>query len=137
MLRKHPARMAGIALAAAAVLAAADLLPDRMTEVSRSVEEVRGRKFTRTVPASRLDKAEARRVLRGKISEGLPVPVEEYFRSLVAIGLIEDSPGFSTPSSISTLRRSSRSTTRIPAASTSSRAPRGWRGAIPRTSRRA
>ena len=92
MLRKHPARMAGIALAAAAVLVAADLLPDRMTEVSRSVEEVRGRKFTRTVPASRLDKAEARRVLRGKISEGLPVPVEEYFRSLVAIGLIEDSP---------------------------------------------
>jgi len=92
MLGKKPARMAGILLAAAAVLAAADLLPERMAQVSRSVEEVRGRKFTRAVPASRLDKAEARRVLRGKISEGLPVPVDEYFRSLVAIGLIEDSP---------------------------------------------
>ncbi len=84
--------MAGIALAAAAALAAADLLPDRLAQVSRSVEEVRGRRFARAVPASRLEKAEARRVLRGKISEGLPVPVDEYFRSLVAIGLIEDSP---------------------------------------------
>ena len=84
--------MAGIALAAAAALAGADLLPERMAQVSRSVEEVRGRKFTRTVPASRLDKAEARRLLRAKISEGLPVPVEEYFRSLVALGLIEESP---------------------------------------------
>ncbi len=92
MLRKRPARLAGIALAAAAALAASDLLPDRMAEVSRSVEEVRGRKFARAVPASRMDKAEARRVLRGKVSEGLPVPVDEYFRSLVALGLIEDTP---------------------------------------------
>ncbi len=70
---KRPARLAGIALAAAAVLAAADLLPERMAQVSRSVEEVRGRRFSRAVPASRIDKAEARRVLRAKISEGLPV----------------------------------------------------------------
>lgn len=92
MLRKWPARLAGIALAAAAVLAGADLLPERMAEVSRSVEEVRGRKFARTVPASRMDKAELRRVLRAKIADGLPAPFDEYFRSLVAVGLIEDAP---------------------------------------------
>ncbi len=92
MLGKRSARVAGIALAAAAMLAAADLLPERMAEVSRSVEEVRGKKFARAVPASRLDKAEARRILRDKITEGLPVPADEYFRSLGALGLIEDSP---------------------------------------------
>jgi hypothetical protein len=92
MLRKRPVRAAGIALAAACLAGFADLLPDQMAEVSRSVEEVRGRRFTRPVPASEIDAAEARRVLRAKILEGLPVPPEEAFRSLAAIGLIEDSP---------------------------------------------
>ncbi len=92
MLRKRPLRAAGIALAAACLAGFADLLPDRMAEVSRSVEEVRGRRFSRAVPASEIDAAEARRVLRAKILEGLPAPPEETFRSLAAIGLIEDSP---------------------------------------------
>ncbi len=83
---------AGIALAAAVLAGFTDLLPGRMAEVSRSVEEVRGRQFARAVPASEIDKAEARRILRDKIGEGLPAPHEETFRSLAAIGLIEDSP---------------------------------------------
>ncbi len=86
------AAAAVLGLAAGALLGLADLLPDRMAEVSRSVEEVRGRRFSRSVPASEIDAAEARRVLRGKILEGLPAPPEETFRSLAAIGLIEDSP---------------------------------------------
>ncbi len=92
MLRKRPLRAAGIALAAGCLAGFADLLPDQMAEVSRSVEEVRGRRFSRAVPASEIDAAEARRVLRAKILEGLPAPPEETFRSLAAVGLIEDSP---------------------------------------------
>ena len=99
MPQKSPLRAAGMAvaaallgLAAAGLAGSADLVPDRMAEVSRSVEEVRGRKFSRPVPASEIDVPEARRVLREKILEGLPAPPDEAFRSLAAIGLIEDSP---------------------------------------------
>jgi hypothetical protein len=93
MRRKRLLRAAGFALAAVVLAGFADLLPDRMAEVSRSVEEVRGRRFSRPVPASEIDAAEARRVLRAKILEGLPAPPEETFRSLAAVGLIDDSPG--------------------------------------------
>jgi hypothetical protein len=92
MPRKRWLRAAGTVLAAACLAGFADLLPDRMAEVSRSVEEVRGRRFSRSVPASEIDGAEVRRVLREKILEGLPAPPEETFRSLAAIGLIENSP---------------------------------------------
>jgi hypothetical protein len=92
MLRNRPLRAAGIALAAACFAGFADLLPDRMAEVSRSVEQIRGRRFSRPVPASEIDATEVRRVLRVKILEGLPAPPEETFRSLAAVGLIEDSP---------------------------------------------
>jgi hypothetical protein len=108
MPRKRPLRRAGtvvtanavrtlaaaavLALAAAGVAGFADLLPDRMADVSRSVEEIRGRRFSRPVPASEIDPAEARRVLRAKILDGLPAPPDETFGSLAAIGLIEDSP---------------------------------------------
>jgi hypothetical protein len=78
--------------AAAALAGFADLPTDRMAEISRSVEEVRGRRFSRPVPASEMDAAEVRRVLRAKILEALPAPPDETFRSLAAIGLIEDSP---------------------------------------------
>ena len=93
MRRKRLLGAAGCALAAVVLAGFADLLPDQMAEVSRSVEEVRGRRFSRPVPASEIDAAEARRVLRAKIVEGLPAPPEEAFRSLAAVGLIEDSPG--------------------------------------------
>jgi len=92
MLRKRLFRVAGIAFLAVAAAGFADLLPDRMAEVSRSVEEVRGHKFARPVPATKLDKAEARRILREKIVEGLPVPPEEAFASYAALGFIENSP---------------------------------------------
>lgn len=98
MLGKRLLCAVGIALAGAAVRAAgaaasgADLVPERMAQVSRSVEQVRGRKFARAVPASRIDKAELRRVLTAKIAEGLPTGLDEYFRTLAAVGLIELSP---------------------------------------------
>src|SRR5262245_13959844 len=92
MLRGRRLRAAGIVLAAAGLVGFTDLLPNKLAEVSRQVEEVRGRRFQRAVPASEIDAAEARRVLRAKILEGLPAPPDEAFRSLAAIGLIEDSP---------------------------------------------
>jgi hypothetical protein len=93
VLRKPRIRAGGIALSAALLLGFTDLLPDRVAEFSRRVEEVRGRKFSRAVPASELDKADLRRVLRSKLTEQLPVPAEEYFRSLVSLGLIDEAPG--------------------------------------------
>ena len=86
------AAAAVLGFAAAGLAGLPDLLPDLMAEVSRSVEEIRGRRFSRPVPASEIDAREVRRVLREKIVEGLPAPPEELFRSLAAIGLIEDSP---------------------------------------------
>lgn len=92
MLRKRLLCAAGIAAAAAFGAGRADLLPDRVAEASKAVEEVRGRKFARPVPASEIDLAEARRVLRVKILEGLPASPEDCFRSLAALGLIENTP---------------------------------------------
>ena len=91
MRLKSPLAAAGALLAAAVLLAAPELLPDTIAEFSRQVEEVRGRKFLRSVPAFEIDLPEARRVLRQKIVEGLPAPPDEAFRSLAAIGLIDDS----------------------------------------------
>ena len=79
-------------LAAVLAAAAADLLPERMADVSRQVEEVRGRRFQRAVPASELDPEELKRILRAKISEGVPASPEDYMASLVAIGLIDPAP---------------------------------------------
>jgi len=93
MAAKRPFGALVLALGASGLLAATDLLPDRVSEVSRQVEQVRGRKFERPVPASEIDTAEARRMLREKIAEGLPTPIDEYLRSLVVLGLIDDSPG--------------------------------------------
>jgi hypothetical protein len=93
MAAKRPFGALVLALGASGLLAATDLLPERVSEVSRQVEQVRGRKFERPVPASEIDTAEARRMLREKIAEGLPTPIDEYLRSLVVLGLIDDSPG--------------------------------------------
>jgi hypothetical protein len=57
------------------------------------VEQVRGRKFSRSVPASELDKAELRKVLHSKLSEQLPVPADEYFHTLSSLGLIDEQKG--------------------------------------------
>ena len=95
VLRKRRLQAAGIALSAALLMGFTDLLPDRVAEYSRRVEEVRGRKFSRPVMASEIDKAQLRRVLRAKLAEGLPASPEEYFRTLSALGLIDETPGLS------------------------------------------
>lgn len=93
MAAKRPIGALVLALGASGLLAATDLLPDRISEVSRQVEEIRGRKFERPVPASEIEVGEMRRVLREKISDGLPTSIDDYLRSLVVLGLIDDSPG--------------------------------------------
>jgi hypothetical protein len=93
MPRKALVTAGFLALAASLAPAATDLVPQRVAEVSRQVEQVRGRQFARPVPATEVDAAEARRILRGKILEALPATAEEYLRSLRVLGLIEDSPG--------------------------------------------
>ena len=92
MRPKSLAAAAGLALGAALLPAATDLLPERISAVSRQVEEVRGRKFDRTVPATEIDMAEARKLLRAKIDEGFPAPVDQALRSLVVLGLIDETP---------------------------------------------
>ena len=92
MRRKTRLGAAGAAVSALLLLGFTDYLPDRIAEYSRKVEQVRGRKFSRTVQASELDKAELRNVLRSKLSEQLPVPADEYFRTLSSLGLIDEQP---------------------------------------------
>ena len=93
VLSKRLLRRAGIALAAVALAGFTDLLPERMAEIQKQVEQVRGRRFSKPVPASEIDAAELKRVLRAKLTEALPAPEAEYFRTLSSLGLIEDSPG--------------------------------------------
>ena len=92
MLGKRLLGGAGIALAAVLAAAAADLLPDRMAEVSKQVEEVRGKRFQRSVPASELQPDELRRILRSKIQDGVPAAPDDYISSLVAVGLVDPAP---------------------------------------------
>jgi hypothetical protein len=92
MRPKRLAAAVGLALGAALLPASTDLVPARISEVSRQVEEVRGRKFERAVPASEIDMAEARKLLRAKIAEGFPAPAEEALRSLIVLGLIDEAP---------------------------------------------
>jgi hypothetical protein len=93
MPRKGLVTAGFLALAASLSPAATDLVPQRIADVSRQVEEVRGRKFDRPVPATEIDSAEARRILRGKILEALPASADEYLRSLHVLGLIGEAPG--------------------------------------------
>ena len=84
--------LAGAALAALAAVGATALLPARVDQVARSVEEVRGRRFQRAVPASEIDLPELKKVLRGKLVEAFPVSPEDTLRTLSAFGLIPDTP---------------------------------------------
>ncbi|MGH9398857.1 MAG: hypothetical protein ACRD00_00705 [Thermoanaerobaculia bacterium] len=87
------ARAAALFLPAALlVMGATALLPARVDEVARAVEQVRGRKFERAVPASEMDQAELRKVLRAKLAEGFPASPEDTLRTLVVLGLVEDAP---------------------------------------------
>ena len=73
-------------------MGATALLPARIDAIAREVERVRGRKFERSVPASEINQAELRRVLRAKLAEGFPAPPEDTLRTLVALGLMEEAP---------------------------------------------
>jgi hypothetical protein len=85
-------RLAALALAAVAVLGATALLPARVEQVAREVEKVRGRRFERAVPASEIEIKELKKVLRSKIAESFPAPPEDTLRTLVALGLIDETP---------------------------------------------
>jgi hypothetical protein len=88
-------RRFGVVIAiAAAVLAlgATALLPARVEQVARSVEEVRGRRFQRPVPASEIDTPELKKVLRSKLVEAFPVSPELTLQTLSAFGLIPETP---------------------------------------------
>jgi hypothetical protein len=63
---------------------------DRVAEARKTVEEVRGRAFRRPVPSETVGPEKLRELLSRKLSEGLVVPPERYFRSLSAIGAIAD-----------------------------------------------
>lgn len=89
---KIPRRLAALALAAVAVLGATALLPARVEQVAREVEKVRGRRFERAVPASEIEMKELKKVLRSKIAESFPAPPEDTLRTLVALGLIDETP---------------------------------------------
>jgi hypothetical protein len=90
MRRTRP--LALLALAAFAALGATALLPARVEHVARAVEEVRGRRFSRSVPASEIEGGELKRVLRAKLAESFPAPPADTMRTLVAFGLIDETP---------------------------------------------
>jgi hypothetical protein len=75
-----------------ATLGATALLPARVAQVAREVEKVRGRRFERAVPASEIDAAELKKVLRSKVAESFPASPDDTLRTLVALGLIEETP---------------------------------------------
>jgi hypothetical protein len=63
-----------------------------IADSARRVEEIRGRRFSRSVPAAEIDTKELERVLREKLAEGLPAPPRETLRTLAALGFVEDAP---------------------------------------------
>ncbi len=84
---------AGVGVAARAAAAGpATLLPAKIDTVARAVEQVRGRRFERAVPASEIDGSELKRVLRTKLFEGFPASPEDTLRTLVAMGFIDETP---------------------------------------------
>ena len=90
----HVSRRLLLPLAASGLLAlgATALLPARVEQVARTVEQVRGRRFERPVPASEIDPVELKRVLRSKIAEAFPASPEDTLKTLVALGLIDETP---------------------------------------------
>jgi hypothetical protein len=87
-------RLAAVFLGLVSVLlcGASTLLPARIREVSRLVENVRGRRFDAPVPASEIDPAALRGFLKRKLAESFPASPEETLRSLEVLGLIDRTP---------------------------------------------
>ena len=69
-----------------------DLLPAKVAQYAQAVESVRGHKFDRAVPATEIDAGKLKETLRAKLAESFPASPEETKRTLVAIGMIEDTP---------------------------------------------
>ena len=78
------------ALLSMAGAASPPAVSDRVAEARKTVEEVRGRTFRRPVPSETVGPEKLRTLLSRKLSEGLVVAPEAYFRSLAAIGAISD-----------------------------------------------
>jgi len=91
---KHTRRLTALLLAALGGLAlgATDLLPAKVAEFAKVVEAVRGHKFDRAVPAGEIDSQELKTTLKEKLAESFPAPLEDTRRTLIAIGLIDDTP---------------------------------------------
>lgn len=85
-------RALALALAVLATAGATPVLTTRVEEVARAVEKVRGRRFQRQVPASEIDMAELRKVLRSKLVEGFPASQDDTIRTLAAVGFIDEAP---------------------------------------------
>jgi len=79
------------ALLCTAGTAAPPGVAERVAEARKTVESVRGRAFRRAVPSATVGPAKLRALLSQKLSEGLVVPPDDYFRSLAAIGAISES----------------------------------------------
>jgi hypothetical protein len=81
-----------LGITAVLLLGASTLLPAKIREVSRLVEDVRGRRFDGAVPASEIDSSALRKFLRTKLADSFPAPPEETLSSLVVLGLIDRTP---------------------------------------------
>ena len=71
---------------------ATTLLPARIREISKLVEDVRGRRFEGAVQASEIDPASLRTFLRAKLADSFPAPPAETLKSLAVLGLIDETP---------------------------------------------
>lgn len=88
----RPLRAFAIAVAFLATVGATPVLTTRVEEVARAVEQVRGRRFQRQVPATEIDMVELRKVLRAKLLEGFPASPDDTIRTLAAVGFIDEAP---------------------------------------------
>ena len=89
--RARPARFFLLLLPLLCV-GATTLLPARIREISKLVEDVRGRRFEGAVQASEIDPASLRTFLRGKLADSFPAPPAETLKSLAVLGLIDETP---------------------------------------------
>jgi hypothetical protein len=88
-VKRHRLSTLFVGLLALLLAGAAPLLPARIREISRLVEDVRGLRFDGPVPASEIDPAALRGFLKKKLAESFPAPPEETLRSLAVLGLID------------------------------------------------
>lgn len=91
MFRARTSRVVLLLLPLLAV-GATTLLPARIREISRLVEDVRGRRFEAAVPASEIDPASLKTFLRAKLADSFPASPAETLKSLAVLGLIDETP---------------------------------------------